>query len=243
MGIENILIKQYSQRSILLTFEQPADENLLKKLVRCRQIINEKHFKSILYINLGYNSLLINYVSTIDKFYDLKNTLLELISEAKFSGVSQQHKILLPVCYDESFGLDLEELSEHTNLSPKEIIKRHSSTEYLIYFLGFLPGFPYLLNLDSSLYCPRKSSPRQNVLKGSVGIAGQQTGIYPQESPGGWQIIGNCPISIFGNYWQNYSPFSIGDKLQFYSVSLDEYHQIKHDFETHNFKLKKEKVG
>jgi len=144
---------------------------------------------------------------------------------------------LLPVCYDGQFGIDMPYLSEALHLDKSEIIRLHSSTEYLVCFLGFLPGFPYLENLPKQLHCPRKKTPRPKIEKGAVGIGGSQTGIYPQESPGGWQIIGNCPIDLFGNNLKEKALLKSTDILQFQSVTLEEYHTIKSKVENGTYKL------
>lgn len=129
----------------------------------------------------------------------------------------------LPVCYDQEFGLDLAEVSGQLGLEKKKLIELHGNVKYRVFGLGFLPGFLYLGGVPEQLQIPRKSSPRISVPKGSVGLAGFQTGIYPQSSPGGWNIIGNCPVPLF-NANQNPPCFiSAGDTVQFFSVSRAAY--------------------
>src|SRR5690606_34339106 len=102
-----------------------------------------------------------------------------------------------PVCYEPEFGVDLEYISNEKNMTIEDIITCHHNPIYIVYFIGFLPGFLYLGGLDGSLQIPRKNTPRKRVEKGAVGIGENQTGIYPKSSPGGWQIIGNSPVEIF----------------------------------------------
>lgn len=105
--------------------------------------------------------------------------------------------ITIPVCYDEEFALDIERIMTYTKLSYEVIIKLHSSHVYDVFMMGFLPGFPYLGVLDERLHMPRLEVPRKHVVAGTVGIGGEQTGIYPIDSPGGWNIIGRTPIALF----------------------------------------------
>ena len=227
MKSNDFQITQYSESSILIVFKDKPSENLLYKLVQLKKELLSNYTKVILDINFTFNSFLIVYKSTINNFYNVKEEIVSVINQIKTNNLQAGRKIVLPVCYDESFGIDLNHISKRNNLSVDEIINLHTSTEYLVYFIGFLPGFPYLLNLPHQLYCSRKEKPRHRIKKGAVGIGGTQTGIYPQDSPGGWQIIGNCPIDIFGKYWQDHSLLQPTDYLQFKAVSLDEYEAYK----------------
>lgn len=133
----------------------------------------------------------------------------------------------IPVCYEAAFAPDLEAVCAQLKLSPETLISKHSKAIYTVYGIGFLPGFMYLGGLDSELEIPRKSSPRMKVPAGSVGLAAKQTGVYPSESPGGWQLIGQTPIPLF-NPLQD-SPFfaEVGDKIQFTPISKDTYKLLK----------------
>lgn len=128
----------------------------------------------------------------------------------------------IPVCYNSEFGVDLEAVSEFTKRSVTEIIGIHQSKIYRVYMLGFLPGFAYLGKLDASLYMPRKEIP-VGVTAGSVGIASNQTGIYPLTSPGGWQIIGRTPVNLFDATVSPPAKFQTGDHIQFYQITKEEF--------------------
>jgi inhibitor of KinA len=133
----------------------------------------------------------------------------------------------VPVCYDPEFALDLDLVSDHTQLSPNELIRCHSRPTYRVRCLGFTPGFPYLEGLPQALATPRRSSPRTRVPPGSVAIGGGQAGIYPLVSPGGWNIIGRTPLRLFD--WRRESPalFRIGDQLRFIAISREEFSRWK----------------
>ncbi|MEP6925784.1 MAG: 5-oxoprolinase subunit PxpB [Pyrinomonadaceae bacterium] len=137
-----------------------------------------------------------------------------------------QRLIRIPVCYDEEFGLDLEFVAASKNLSPAEIVQIHTSRNYRVFMLGFLPGFPYLGETDERIAIGRKSEPRLSVPRGSVGIAGKQTGIYSLQSPGGWQIIGKTPLSIFNPRSQPPTLLQAGDTVEFYKIERDEFDHL-----------------
>ncbi|AIY43916.1 Allophanate hydrolase 2 subunit 1 [Collimonas arenae] len=124
-------------------------------------------------------------------------------------------KIEIPVIYGGDSGPDLEQVAIHTGLSPAEIVKRHTAAEYIVYFIGFQPGFPYLGGLDPKLATPRRSEPRLVVPAGSVGIGGSQTGIYPAASPGGWQLIGRSELQLFDPGFNPPTLLQPGDRVRF----------------------------
>jgi inhibitor of KinA len=130
--------------------------------------------------------------------------------------------IRIPVCYDDEFGIDLHWIAKQKNLDREEIVRLHSSGQYRVYMLGFLPGFAYMGEVDERIVVPRKPEP-QPVLAGSVGIAGKQTGIYPLNSPGGWQIIGRTPLKMFDKNKVEQCLLKAGDSVEFYSITKDEF--------------------
>lgn len=133
--------------------------------------------------------------------------------------------IKIPVCYDLSFGIDLANIAATKNKKIAEIINTHCATTYHVFCLGFMPGFAYMGEVDKSIQIARHSKPRPLVHAGSVGIAGAQTGIYPKDSPGGWQIIGRTPIKIFDSI--KLALFAPGDLVSFYAISLDEFYSLQ----------------
>lgn len=132
-------------------------------------------------------------------------------------------KIELPVYYGEEVALDHAEISEHAGLSFSEIVKHHTSACYRVFAIGFAPGFAYLGNTPPQIAIPRKINPRTHVPTGSVGIADQQTAVYPRQSPGGWQIIGRTPTNLLDITSKNLSKFSMGDKVRFKSIDKQEF--------------------
>ena len=146
--------------------------------------------------------------------------LKESISNAKNEEIPKGAEIKIPVVYGGEFGPDLRRVSDYSNLTEKEVIERHSRLSYLVYFIGFSIGFPYLGGMDESISVPRLKSPRKKVDSGHIGIAGSQTGIYPLSSPGGWNLIGKTPINVSDIDNPTSSKIKMGDRLKF--IPIDE---------------------
>jgi inhibitor of KinA len=141
--------------------------------------------------------------------------------------VITQRLVKIPVCYDPLLAPDIISLSETHELTVEEVVALHTAKKYRVYMIGFLPGFAYMGSVDEKLITPRRQQPRTTVPAGSVGIAGEQTGIYPFGSPGGWQLIGQTPLRMFDA--KNTIPCYLnpGDEVQFHAISLDEFKKAK----------------
>lgn len=148
-----------------------------------------------------------------------------LLAKAVFSADRPSRFMEIPVCYDPELAPDLQALALKKGLSPAEVVRFHTSAEYRVYMLGFLPGFPYMGAVAAQIEAPRLANPRQSVPAGSVGIAGRQTGIYPFDSPGGWNLIGRTPLRIFDPQKNNPAMFQPGDRVRFVEISLSEFHK------------------
>ncbi|WP_235841579.1 5-oxoprolinase subunit PxpB [Confluentibacter sediminis] len=223
----HLTYKRFGEGAILIEWPAMIDEHILKDVLRFKAAIIKKDIKVIVDVKHAYNSLLIVYHTVCRNFENEVNTLESIYktTDSKYDSLSILWKI--PVCYDEAFGIDLEAMSKEKNLSKEAIIKRHSQAVYTVYFIGFLPGFLYLGGLDDTLHMPRKSTPRLKIAQGAVAIGGHQTGVYPIESPGGWNIIGNSPIDYFNP--KNKVPCfaKAGDHIRFKPISMKEYNDIK----------------
>ncbi|MBX6395501.1 MAG: 5-oxoprolinase subunit PxpB, partial [Alicyclobacillaceae bacterium] len=150
--------------------------------------------------------------------------LLEtLVDEIPQGGEEAGRLVEIPVCYGGEFGPDLAYVADYHGLTPERVIEIHSSTEYRVYMIGFAPGFPYLGGLSPELATPRKTSPRLTIPAGSVGIAGNQTGVYSVSTPGGWQIIGRTPLVLFRPDLHPPSLLKAGDRVRFYPISREEF--------------------
>jgi inhibitor of KinA len=219
--------KPFGEYAILVEWPQKIDKTILKDIILFKDKLTDNYIEYLLELKSAYNSLLIIYNENIKNF-EKEFLTLNKIYNSDISKIKFQPKLwTIPVCYDNEFGLDLEFISKEKGISKNEIIDRHSQAVYTVYFIGFLPGFLYLGGLDDFLHIPRKSTPRLKIEKGAVAIGGNQTGIYPNESPGGWNIIGNCPINFFDISKVQPCFAKAGDSIQFTPVNLDEYQNIK----------------
>ena len=224
MNTFKLTYKPYGERAILIEWPSNIDEDILADVLLFKENINLD--KVIVEVRAAYASLLVIYDNFI---VDSDNEISKLNSIYASRISSQQLESRLwkiPVCYDETFGLDLDEISKEKGLTKQEIIQLHSETIYTVYFIGFLPGFLYLGGLDESLHMPRKSSPRLQIIKGAVAIGENQTGVYPSSSPGGWNIIGNSPINFFDVTKDKPCFATAGDKIQFRSISYKQHSDL-----------------
>ena len=219
-------INQISEQSFLLDFgseiniEINALVNLFaQKILNDSKIINELGIKNCV---PSYNKILIQFDPlTVNKFKIIN--YLKSIKISKIERTNKKNIIEVPICYDEVFALDLKDISNITKLSTKEIINEHLNTLFHVYMIGFLPGYPFMGNISNKLSLPRKTTPRINVPKGSVGIVDKICGIYPQESPGGWNILGRIPINLFCKNKKVPLLIKPGDRVKFKKISTKEF--------------------
>lgn len=235
-----ISLKPYGRHAILIEWPNEVSETILESILDfedflVKDCLKEKEWETI----SAYNSLLVIHPTLEVEYENFSAKIKEWYEQSK--GSIDRQKVLwkLPVCYDKSFGVDLEEVSKYLGKTIDEVIKLHTESIYTVYGIGFVPGFMYLGGVSKDLEIPRKATPRLKVDKGAVGIAGKQTGIYPQESPGGWNIIGNCPVSLFDRNKKNPCFVNVGDKIQFQKVSLGEYELHKIEAEVGIYKPEK----
>ena len=217
----------FGSHAILINWPSKIDENVLNDVLSFKNTIYRKYTEVKVEVINTYNSITVFYPSIIENIYNEFSTLKELYDDqnTKKNEVSRLWKI--PVCYDENFAIDLEEISQKKGLAKSEIIRQHSHQKYRIFFIGFLPGFLYLGGLPEPLHYPRREDPRTRVEKGAVAIGGSQTGVYPQQSSGGWNIIGNSPISFFDRKSTIPCFAKAGDWVQFIPINLTEHAEIK----------------
>ena len=177
----------------------------------------------------SFRSLLIQYNPTVLSYDALSSRLLSRAASCTASTETHMRIWQIPCCYGSHFGPDLPDLEQATGLDRAEIIRIHSSVTYKIYMLGFLPGFVYLGGLDPRIEMPRLASPRIKIPKGSVGIGGSQTGVYPVDSPGGWRLIGSTPVDFYDPGRNPPVLCQAGDAIRFCPISSCEYYDIRQD--------------
>lgn len=175
-----------------------------------------------------FRSLLVTYDPLATDFELLKNRLMKLEEEIQEETKTSRRILKIPCCYGGRYGLDLADLMEYTGFSREEVIERHSSVDYRIYMMGFLPGFAYLGGLDKKLEMPRLKTPRVKIPAGAVGIGGSQTGVYPMDSPGGWRLIGGTPVDFYDPEREEPILCKAGEYIRFVPITMDDYYDIRH---------------
>lgn len=179
-------------------------------------------------ITICYDVILIklNSETTITVFDIIRGIVEKVLQEPIVLTDNPGQLVKIPVCFDKEFAPDINEIEKVRNISVNDIIDLFTNREYRVYMLGFLPGFAYMGEVNEKITMPRKKQP-VTVEAGSVGIAGKQTGIYPLQSPGGWQIIGKTPLKLFDTNRTKPALLNPGDSIQFYSINKDEFEDIK----------------
>lgn len=223
------------ETAICAEWGNQIDESIHFKVMAAYEDLISDPFEGFVEAVPSYTSLTVFYDLTEIKkssgekpgFEFIKNILTLRFENLKPAKKIISREIVVPVCYDPEFGIDLAEISAMKKMSTEEIIRLHTERKYRVFMIGFLPGFPYLGKVDGKIAVPRKSTPRIHVEAGSVGIAGNQTGIYPFHSPGGWQIIGRTPLKLFDVNKNPASLFQVGDEVRFEKVSRKDFDSLK----------------
>jgi len=207
---------------INLADEISDSTRLLARVLSAAETIEVAKLPGVVDVTSSYESVAVFF----DLIYvepDIVDKIRALIAPAGVRVSGKKQRVEIPVCYDEEFALDLDRVANHTSLTPDAIIALHSSAEYTVACIGFMPGFPFLSGLPQQLRVPRLESPRTKVPAGSVAIANVQAGVYPLESPGGWNVLGRTPLRLFR---VNESPPTLlrpGDFVQFRRITRDQF--------------------
>ena len=185
-----------------------------------------------------YRSLMIHYAPGVILYAPLVKKLKGLLGQLDSIEIPPSPVLEIPVLYGGEEGPDLEFVAKHNGKTPEEVIKIHTSTEYLIYMLGFTPGFTYLGGMSDEIATPRLTTPRVKIPAGSVGIAGTQTGVYPIDSPGGWQLIGRTPVRMYDPDRETPILPEAGQYIKFYAIDKAEYDRIAAEEAAGGYKVK-----
>ena len=223
-------VMQYAEDALTINLGNEVDEKINRQLVLLKAAIEKLEIEGITDIVLSYTTLIV--------YFDVQKTNIEKLKESlstldlsDLTDNTYSYKVIkIPVCYGGKFGPDLDSFKAD-GLEPEDVIARHSEKEYLVYMLGFMPGFPFLGGLDESLYKARLDSPRTKIPAGSVGIGGQQTGMYPFDSPGGWNLLGRTPIPLYDSSRESAILYEAGDRIIYTSIDEDEYYRIQEAYE------------
>jgi inhibitor of KinA len=220
----NYRMVENGDSAITLLFDLPASEQLTKLIMQLSYLLKCRSTELTELIP-AYNSLTICFNPLKLSVQSIKELLKELLQEDLTGYVYQASLIEIPVCYHQSLAPDLNYIASYTGINSQDVIAKHTQPEYLVHMLGFLPGFLYLGGLVPELCCPRKQVPQLRIAPGSVGIGGDQTGIYPVASPCGWHIIGQTPLNLFAVGTEKTFMAAPLDKIKFVEISLAQFNE------------------
>ena len=209
-----------SDQSLLLYFGQHVTLDAHLRIRKLLRLLELEPVPGIRNLHPAYCSLLVDFDALKLSHAVLEAILRSYIRPTQYLTLPNPREREIPTCYGGEFGPDLDEVATLRGITPAQVIELHASVTYVVYFLGFVPGFAYLGELPEALVTPRLVSPRRSTPPGSVGIAGNQTGVYPFATPGGWRLIGRTPLAMFRPDRKNMSFLSIGDRVRFAPISV-----------------------
>lgn len=220
-----------NENALTIYFDDETSEHTRSRIVELSKALHEYPFIGFQESVPAYVSLTVFYDPFKIQFQEVEKHIKQLVKTSTNTPDKHQNTksdiIQIPVCYGGKYGPDLAFVASHNHLTENEVIQIHSSAIYTVNMIGFMPGFAYLSGLPSQIAAPRLPIPRPNVYAGSVGIAGRQTGIYPLNSPGGWQIIGKTPFTMFDIYRHPPSLLKAGQLIQFVPIDLVIFESLK----------------
>lgn len=221
-------ISPVGDRAISIDFGQVIDPTINRHIRQTIERIKELQLEGIIELVPTYCALLVEYDAMLYSYSEICNIIEPTLEEGMTNTTNELVTVVeVPTVYGGEFGPDLSFVASHNHLSEDEVISIHSGTDYLVYMLGFIPGFTYLGGMDPRIATPRLSSPRTLIPAGSVGIAGEQTGTYPSDSPGGWQIIGRTPVTMYDMSKAQAALLNAGDYVRYVPIDESEFHRIK----------------
>ena len=218
------VFKKFGSNAVLLEWPELISREIQAEVSQYSNLVEDLLYQDIIETVMTYQSLAIYLRKevNIEDFIDR----LSKMDLSEYIIPEEGRIMVIPVCYERNMAEDIEHICFHTGLTEAEIITLHSEVTYDVAFIGFLPGFAYLNGLPRSLNVPRRKTPRRKVPKGAVAIGGQQTGIYPMESPGGWNIIGRCPLELFDINKTQPCLLKAGDRIRFQQITESVFQEI-----------------
>ena len=215
--------------AVSVEFGQEISLEINHKVMALKMVLERETIRGIVELIPTYCSLLIQYDPMDLRYGQLRDRLEALVTQLDEVEMPPKQVVEIPVAYGGEYGPDLGEVARAHNISEEDVIKLHSEPEYPIYMLGFVAGFPYLGGMNKAIATPRKKSPRLKIEAGSVGIAGEQTGIYSVESPGGWQIIGRTPLKLYDVNRNEPVLLKAGQYIKFKPITKEEFRAMENE--------------
>lgn len=217
-----------SDNSLLVQFGKSISVEAHTRVARLTNLVLADMPKGFLNVHPAYNSVLVSFDPSQADHGSVEQVIRNIAGNNP-SSPREERVVTIPTCYNSEFGPDLTDVARHCGLSEDEVVRTHTAADYLVYFLGFTPGFPYLGGMPTKLTTPRLGTPRKHVPAGSVAIGGSQTGIYSVDSPGGWRIIGRTPLKLFDVHIDPPTLLHLGDRVRFKDISLAEFEKTSLD--------------
>ena len=215
-----------SDHSLLVSFGEQIILKAHHDVARLLRLLQSDPIPGVRNFHPAYCSLLITFDLLRHSHGSLETLLRGYLDRMDKLELPEPRLVEIPVCYDPEFGPDLSDVAASHQTTPENVIELLSAHEYLVYFLGFVPGFAYLGELPEALATPRLATPRRSVPPGSVGIAGRQTGVYPFATPGGWRLLGRTPLAMFRRDREPMNLLAIGDRVRFMPISVRAYQAL-----------------
>ncbi len=212
---------------MLVVLGQEITLDTHRRVAGLLRLIEREPIAGVCNLHPAYCSLLVVFDALRLRHAELEAILRTYIDRLETTPQSPARVVEVPVCYDAEFGLDLADVAASCSLSVQQIVEMHCSMQYVVYFLGFVPGFAYLGDLPAELAVPRLVTPRRALPRGSVAIAGRQTGIYPLSTPGGWRILGRTPLALFRSDRHAMNLLSVGDQVRFVQISREQFRTME----------------
>lgn len=215
-----------SDQTLLVYFGKTISLSTHRIIAKFLKLLSAEAMPGVLNLQPAYTSVLVKFDPSRTSHSKLETEINQALSRIDEVSLPEPRVREIPVCYGGEFGPDVQALAELHNISTEEVVHLHSSASYTVYFLGFVPGFAYLGGLPERLATPRLATPRKSVPAGSVAIGGNQTGVYPTSTPGGWRLIGKTPLKLFDPSAAHASFFELGDEVRFVPITSDEFARL-----------------
>ena len=225
--MEKVTFFPQGDHAVTVTFSHVMNKETHIQVRQFSLKLTSNPFDGMIEVVPAYSSVTVYYdplkMTSASPYEEVVTILKKQLSIPTVENEVTPNRVTIPVCYGGKYGPDLSFVASYHHLSEQEVIKIHSCPDYLVYMVGFAPGFPYLGGMSQKIATPRKDTPRVSIPIGSVGIGGEQTGVYPAESPGGWQIIGQTPIRLFNQHRSQPSLLKAGDMIRFRQITPEQF--------------------